>query len=382
LLALDSLALVGSACDDVLVAAISLELALGAIVGLAIVGLVAVWLIPKWQARRWRDAGVDPAKLAELELSARGTLVQLVGGLALILTFAATWAQLDDSRRASEKTLELAAQQQHSERFSRAIEQLGSPSRVSRVAAMAGLAAVVRGPVPADREPALQVVLAYLRTAHRPPASGVTMNLGFPPRDCLRPPARPTLPKPDMQAAMAIIIAHAELNERLHDLSNLDFTALDADSVDFSGAHLNGARLNEANLNEARFANAELVDSRFYRACLRGTSFRNVSAWGVVFIGSDLSEADFSQADLSRGNLQWSGLERASFISADLRAANLEGAALRGASLDSADLRGADLRRTGVTESQLSSARTDGCTRLPWRPRVSAGGCAFPGSIG
>ena len=62
------------------VAAISLELALSAIVGFAIVGLVAVWLIPKWQARRWRDTGVDPAKLAELELSARGTLVQLVGG--------------------------------------------------------------------------------------------------------------------------------------------------------------------------------------------------------------------------------------------------------------------------------------------------------------
>jgi hypothetical protein len=366
----------------VLVAAISLELALSAIVGLAILGLLAVWLIPKWQARRWLDAGVDPDKVAELEISARGTLVQLVGGLALILTFAATWTQLADSRRASDKTLELAAQQQHSERFSRAIEQLGSPSRVSRVAAMAGLAAVVRGPVPADREPALQVVLAYLRTAHRPPASGVTLQLGFPPRDCSRPSHNPTLPEPDMQAAVTLLIAHAELSQRLHDLSNLDFAGLDAESADFRGAHLNGAGLHEANLDGAHFANAQLFDADFYRACLRDTSFRNASASGVVLIGSDLSGADFSHADLSRGNLQWSGLARASFRSADLRSANLEGAALRGASLDSADLRGADLRRTGVTEVQLSRARTDACTRLPWRPRVVSGRCAFPGSIG
>jgi uncharacterized protein YjbI with pentapeptide repeats len=373
----------------VLVAAISLELALAAMVGLAIAGLVAAWLIPKAQARRWREAEIDAAKLAELENSARGTLVQLLGGLALILTFVVTWAQLADSRRASEKTLELAAQQQQSQRFSRAIDQLGSPRLVSRVAAMAGLDAVVRGPVPEDREPALQVILAYLRTAYRPPASGLPMKLGHPPRDCSRPLARvqiqagerPRLPKPDMQAAMAIIIAHADLDQPLHNLSQLDFTALDAKSADFKGAHMNGALLTEANLNDARFLNAELVDTSFYRACVRSASFGKASAAGVVFIGADLSGADFSDADLSSGNLQWSMLEHASFGSANLRTATLEGARLRDASFDSADLRGADLRRTGITVDQISGAKTDVCTRLPWHPQVPKR-CAFPGSIG
>jgi hypothetical protein len=70
--ALDSPALVGSACDDMLVPAIRLELALSAIVGLAIVVLIAVWLIPKWQARAVRtpasraEASVRAARLSPL----------------------------------------------------------------------------------------------------------------------------------------------------------------------------------------------------------------------------------------------------------------------------------------------------------------------------
>jgi uncharacterized protein YjbI with pentapeptide repeats len=372
-------------------AAMSLELALTAIVALAIAGLAAVWLIPKWQAQRWRNAGIEAEKAAELENSARGTIVQLVGGVALILTFVATWAQIADSRRASERTLELAAQQQQSERFSRAIEQLASPRLVSRVAAMAGLDAVIRGPVRADREPAVQVILAYLRTAHRP--GGGTYYDEIRSRDCSQPSesdpgdlkararGRPRRPDPDMQAAVTALAAHVQLEQRLHNLSRLDFTALDAESADFSGANLSGAVLSFANLNGARFSDTELADTRFYRACLRNASFSHAPASGVLFIGADLTSADLSNADLSRGNLQSSGLEGASFDSADLQTANLEGARLRGASFESADLRGAWLADTDVSEEQLRAAKIDGCTRLPWRPHVSEE-CTFPGSVG
>jgi uncharacterized protein YjbI with pentapeptide repeats len=370
--------------------AIGLELALVAIVAVGIAGLAAVWLIPKIQARRWREGGIDAEKAAELENSARGTIVQLVGGVALILTFVATWAQIADSRRASEKTLELAAQQQQGERFSRAIEQLGSSRLVNRVAAMGGLDAVIRGSVAADREPALQVILAYLRTAHRP-RGGASYYTEIRHRDCSRHALTdvgdvrgdgPRLPDPDMQAAVSILVARGGLDERLHNLSQLDFTALDGDDANFRGAHLSGAVLSFANLNRARFTDAELGDTRFYRSCLRDASFAGASAHGVLLIGSDLTGADLSHADLTRANLDSAGLESANLASADLESANLEGARLRGASLESADLRGAWLTGTDVTEEQIAAARTDECTRLPWRRHVSEEDCSYPGSVG
>jgi uncharacterized protein YjbI with pentapeptide repeats len=363
--------------------AIGLELALAAIAAVAIAGLAAVWLIPRSQARRWREAGIDAEKAAELENGARGTIVQLVGGVALILTFVATWAQIADSRRASERTLELAAQQQQSERFSRAIEQLGSRRLANRVAAMAGLEAVIRGPIRADREPAVQVILAYLRTAHRPGTASYFDRI--PARACAQPAAEdlgpPERPDPDMQAAVAILLAHGGLHDRLHNLSQLDLRALDAESADFSGANLSGAHLSHANLNGARFAGAALSNARFYRTCLRGASFTRASAPGALAWGADLLAADFSNADLSRGNLQSARLDRASFASADLQSASFRYARLRDASFESADMRGADLRNTDVTEEQLGAAETDECTRVPWRRRVPSG-CPFPGSVG
>src|SRR5215210_8526615 len=74
-------------------------------------------MIPKRQARAWERAGIKGSELAELENSARGTVVQLIGGVALILTFAATWAQIADTRRATDETLDLTAVQQENERF-------------------------------------------------------------------------------------------------------------------------------------------------------------------------------------------------------------------------------------------------------------------------
>ena len=58
-----------------------------AIAALAIIALLVVWLLPRRQARRWSAEGIEGRELAELENGARATLVQILGGVALILTF-------------------------------------------------------------------------------------------------------------------------------------------------------------------------------------------------------------------------------------------------------------------------------------------------------
>src|SRR5688572_9514884 len=90
---------------------------LAAVAALAVLGLLAVWLIPRRQARGWADRGIAGKALVELETGARCALIQLLGGVALILTFVATWLQISDSREATERTLALTSAQQVSERF-------------------------------------------------------------------------------------------------------------------------------------------------------------------------------------------------------------------------------------------------------------------------
>ena len=119
----------------------------GVLFALVLVGL-AIWLIPRWQVQRWRRAGIsNEEKLAELGVQARSSITQALGGLALIITIAISAYQvnnaresadnaLEETRKSSEKNLgvalenlALARQGQVSERFSRAVEQLGETTR-------------------------------------------------------------------------------------------------------------------------------------------------------------------------------------------------------------------------------------------------------------
>ena len=330
------------------VAAVSLELALAGIVALAALALAVIWQVPKRQARRWRESGIEGTELAELENGARGTLVQLIGGVALILTFVATWAQIADSRRASEETLALTAAEQRNERFTRAMDQLASARMEIRVGAIAGLGAIARESA-VHREPVAQVLVAYLRNHPQRPTR-VPAPGALPPPDCTRRRSTFTMASPDTQAAVSVVVAQADLGRRPYNLSRLDFGGLDAGAADFGEANLQNAVLAFATLNGARFANASLTFAGLEHSCLRDSSFRGAAAPGARFDAADLSGADLSQADLRE---------------ADLRHVRLDGA-----SLDGTNLRGADLTAASVTARQLRGAATDACTRLPWRPAV------------
>src|SRR3954452_24807704 len=113
-----------------------------AVAVLAVLGLLAVWLIPRWQARRWAERGIGGKDLVELETGARGALIQLLGGVALILTFVATWLQISDTRKTTERTLKLTSSQQISQRFTQEVEQLNSRRAEIRIGGIYGLESV------------------------------------------------------------------------------------------------------------------------------------------------------------------------------------------------------------------------------------------------
>ena len=158
-------------------------LVVGAALALAmvVVGL-AIWLIPRWQVDRWRRAGIsNEEKLAELGVQARSNVTQALGGFALIVTIAITAFQVNEGRRSADRTqesavanLELAARNlalaersQVSERFSRAVEQLGAtdaggPALDVRTGALFSLMRIGIDSQP-NRQQALLVVATYVR---------------------------------------------------------------------------------------------------------------------------------------------------------------------------------------------------------------------------
>jgi hypothetical protein len=282
--------------------------AIAAIAALAVAAAIAVWLIPRRQRQQWERSGVTGKDLAELENSSRSALVQLVGGVALILTFVATWLQISDARDASERTLRLTAEQQETERFTRAVEQLGSPQAEVRLGGIYGLDQAARD-TPRRGKAVAQLMLSYLRTNSR--RSEGQKSSDFDTRVQARAAVglsscglvvRPAIP--DTQAALSVLLGFPRSVR-----PPLDLTSVDLSGVRMNGADFTGVTLRDSSLAGAKLANATLDRARITGetdlrgACLRGARFKGAYIGGVDALGADFSGADLSNTQRVPGNL-------------------------------------------------------------------------------
>jgi hypothetical protein len=270
---------------------------------------VAVWLVVYsvvWHVpRRRAEAVPGPTKRLEVENAWRGTLAQILAGSFFLVTAYATWR----GTQLSEANLALTTERQTTDRFTKAVEQLGDDSVTVRLGGMSALGQVAHE---SPHFPALviDVATAFLRERR---AEGVVAK---------------RLPiSPDAQGAIWVLGKRRWAVPRgvVLDLSGLSLQGVSAWGADFSGATFEGSRL-----------------------------------YGADFSNAVLISASFKYAELGRARLRGAHLERA-----DLRFSALEGADLDGAHLEGADLRRLDLRRTvGLTPAQLNSANTEGA-KLP-----------------
>jgi Pentapeptide repeats (8 copies) len=275
---------------------------IAAIAVFAVAAGLAVWLIPRRQRARRERSGVSGKDLAELENSSRATLVQLLGGVALILTFVATWLQISDARDASEETLRLTAAQQEAERFTRAVEQLGSPRPELRLGGIYGLEQVARDS-PSRRETVGQLMLAYLKTNHpfdpfREPKESSDLDVQIQiaaSTDSSLCDRAAGAPLPDTQAALSVLLAIPRPSRPQLDFTAVDLTAVRANGADFTGAVLRRASLAGAKLSDAVFDDANITGEADLRgACFRDARFRDAYIGLVDAVAADFSGADFS----------------------------------------------------------------------------------------
>jgi Pentapeptide repeats (8 copies) len=274
-------------------------IAMGLIAIAVLVLLVPAWLVP---------GSVTPAQSEALQArnDLRTTLLQGIGGLFLISGVVATWRQVQLTRH----QLDILREGQITERFTRAIEQLGSDNLDVRLGGIYALERIASSSED-DRGPILEVLTAYVR-GHSPwPAAGWEYGAATPPEPEDRQLASLQFRKPDVQAVVNILGRRKVVD---------DDEELLLARVDLRRAYLRRANLEHANLRNAS---------------LRGVQGRNARLRGAV-----LKQADLTKALLDGADLQAADLQRANLTGANLTGANLSGADLHGAALDGAVLRG------------------------------------------
>jgi hypothetical protein len=212
---------------------------------------------------------------------------------------------LQDTRENSEENLRLAREGQITERFTRAIDQLGATDAADNKkleVRLGGIYALERidkeSPERAYHSTVMEVLTAYIREDSRRDHSGESSRR--------RPPA-------DIQAILTVL-SRRQLGGAPKD--GMAYLVL-------RGANLEGTELQSANLE--------------------GTNLEGTNLQGARLAGTNLQHAQLQDAQLQEANL---------------RGAYLRGARLQGADLQEADLRGADLRDARVTDEQLAGTRS------------------------
>ena len=291
-----------------------------------------------------------------------------------------TQESLQDTRENSEENLRLAREGQITERFTRAIDQLGATDEANNkkleirlggiyaLERIAGDSLAMEDSPGRDYSTVMEVLTAYVRE-NTPQALGPSNGFSdaasrlneataeVEERVTQPAPPGPRRPTADIQAILDVL-------RRLQDRVPEEYRT----RLDLHEANLQGAILRRANLQSAHLRGVNLQMAILWGANLRGAILERSNLLGanlreVNFQGADLRAADLQGADLQGANLQEAHLLGAYLLGARLRQADLLGANLPGADLREAVLQGANLQEAylqgaNVTDEQLAGAQS------------------------
>jgi hypothetical protein len=280
------------------------------ILGIVILGLVicCLFVLPTLIVPLRSDAsltGVTNAKerielqdgRRKLQNDVRATLLQGLAGAFFLITAYFTWRQVQNSQ----DQLSVAREGQITERFTRAIDQLGSQSIDTRIGGIYALERIANDSQhELDREQITGVLTAFVRGRSPWPQPSVKQRrVKRLPFSFQRNSKGRALELPKLR------IRASDVQTALDVLSRLPSPTNETD-VHFSlgNADLRYAHLQRANLR---------------RVSLRGSNLQKAWLWGADLQEARLDGADLREAHLARANLR----------GASVRGANLDGAYLK-----------------------------------------------------
>ncbi|MEU4836599.1 pentapeptide repeat-containing protein [Streptosporangium sp. NPDC023615] len=319
--------------------------------GLAwVLGPGAAWVLEHFDGVR----GLGGKDLAAALDAVRGRALAIATGLIALVAVYYTARNADTARR----TFRLGEQGHVTDRYTKAIEQLGSDKLDIRLGGIYALERIARDSA-RDHPTVMEVLAAFVREhSHdtetdeagkvKPPGPGV---------------------RTDLQAALTVIgrraVAHdtgAKIN-----LASANLSSANLAHADLAGAHLADADLAGADLADANLAGADLADADLTDADLADANLTRAN-----LTRTDLTDADLAGANLNGAKLTHAGLVGAGLVGADFVGANLVGANLVHADLTNANLTRANLTRADLTDANLTRANLDGVVGLQLTPEVTA----------
>lgn len=334
-----------------------------------------------WQLIAWWQiaATLEPKDQIQAKNEALRTAAQVLGATFFLITAYFTWRSVTTA----EKNFLTSQEAQLTDRFTKAIEQLGNEKLEIRLGGIYALERIAKDSAK-DHWTIMEVLTAYIREnaswkeenhiEKKPPTTDIQAILTVLRRRTTTPEREGNnilnlqqanlqlsdLEKAPLQAANFMEANLKEANLEGADLIRANLIKANLEETNLMGANLEHAYLGGANARKARLVAAyighsNLIGANLEKAYLVAANLTSSLLDGVNFKEATMGGALFEKAKLERANFEGATLSTADFTEANLRGANLKGAKLRevnlsGADLSRADLRDADLRGPDPTE--------------------------------
>ncbi|MEW9529298.1 pentapeptide repeat-containing protein [Microbispora sp. NPDC049125] len=247
---------------------IALGLVLAILLGW-VLGPGATWVLIHFDG----VSGLTGKDLAAASDAVRGRALTIATGLIALVAVFYTARNADTARR----TFQLSEQGQVTDRYTKAIEQLGSDKLDVRLGGIYALERIARDSA-RDHATVMEVLAAFVREHSRERESTAPIRT-------------------DVQAAVTVIARRnsrhdqGPINLRGANLAGADLAGANLTGVDFTDANLVGAALYDALLVNVNLTNADLTEASLYRANLSGANLT-----GVDFTGATLTEVNLTAA--------------------------------------------------------------------------------------
>ncbi len=239
-----------------------------------------VWEIPERQGDSFHKS-VPRQDIARVVNDHRRTMLQALGGLILLGGLYFTLRRI----KAAETQARAAQDGQVTERFSRAVEQIGSDNLEIRLGGIYALERIARDS-PEDHWTIMEVLTCFVREKARWDQSSPYDDDGLPKSRQLA---------ADIQAILSVIGRRSERQRKTEphplDLERAFLFRADLRHADLQRAVLHGCCLRDANLWRACLDGARLWHADLRNACLQFASMRDVYLAYADLTGADMTGA-------------------------------------------------------------------------------------------
>jgi len=302
-------------------------------------------------------AKLTPNEQALLKIESGKLLLQIIGGFAILFALYLIYRRV----LSLEKNLKLTQEAQASNRFARAIEQLGTYKLEIQLGGIFALERIAMDSF-GDHWTVMEVLTAYVRenakfsTESKLNSQNLNSTIlnghgNGKPKD-----KAPT----DIQSILTVVGRRNWIEEEREQMRVLNLRMTNLSHIDLRRANLERTNFRGCNMEFANFAEANLSGAFLGEANLRNSNLAKANLMGANLVGANLVNANLRGA-----NLQGANLMRAKLGDAQLTEAQLQGANLTEVDLQKGNLCGVSLKDTTLTNTKLNKIRYDYDTVFP-----------------